>query len=66
MRPTDPSSDGISMCYIKYMAITFFINGTVHPIVSIKGATLVTISSSRGLKVLIHLVYLAGMGSLVL
>ena len=55
MRPPDPSSERISMCYIKYMAGTYNIHGTVHPIVSIKGATLVTITSSRGLNVIISL-----------
>ncbi len=46
MRPPDPSSERISMCYIKYMAGTYSIHSTVHPIVSIKGDTLVTITSS--------------------
>ena len=43
------------MCYIKYMAGTYSIQSTVHPIVSIKGATLVTITSSRGLNVIVSL-----------
>ena len=55
MRPPDPSSERISMCYIKYMAGTYSIQSTVHPIVSIKGATLVTITSSRGLNVIVSL-----------
>ena len=53
--PPDPSSEPISMSYIKYLASAYGIHGTVHPIVSIKGATLVTITSSRGLKVIISL-----------
>jgi hypothetical protein len=53
--PPNPSSERISMCYIKYMAGTYTIHSTVHPIVSIKGATLVTITSSRGLSVIISL-----------
>ena len=55
MPPPDYSSDRISMCYIKYMILTYNIHGTVHPTNSIKGATLVTITSSSGLKVLISL-----------
>jgi hypothetical protein len=43
------------MCYIKYMILTYNIHDTVQPIVSIKGATLATITSSIGLKVLIAL-----------
>jgi len=52
VRPLDPSSDRIS---IKYMTSTYNIHVTVHPVVSIKGATLETITSSRGLNVLISL-----------
>ena len=55
MRSPDPSSERISMCYIKYIAGTYSIHSTVHPIVSIKGATLVTITSSRGLNFVISL-----------
>ena len=55
MRPPDPSSERSSMCYIKYMAGTYSIQSTVDPIVSIKGATLVTITSSRGLNVIVSL-----------
>jgi hypothetical protein len=55
VRPPDPSSERISMCYIKYMAGTYSIQSTVHPIVSIKGAVLVTITSSRDLKDIISL-----------
>ena len=47
------------------MAGTYNIQSTVHPIVSIKGATLVTITSSRGLNVIVSM-YLAVMGALVI